>query len=87
MQTAQRIKEGINNHLWIESRGYYSQYRYGRVNQIVSQRSETLGEALCILFGIADPQRVQRLSQSVESTPYGVTCFAPQIPDVYVSCR
>lgn len=83
MQTAQRIKEGINNHLWIESRGYYSQYRYGRVNQIVSQRSETLGEALCILFGIADPQRVQQLSQSVESTPYGVTCFAPQIPDVY----
>ena len=82
-QVAQRIKDGINNHLWVESQGLYGQYLYGRANKIVSPRSETLGEALCILFGIADPQRAQRITQSLATTPFGVPCFSPQIPDVY----
>ncbi len=82
-QVADAIKEGINNHLWIESAGYYGQYLYGRVNKTVSTRSETLGEALCIIFGIADAQRAQRIVNSIPSSPYGMTCFNPQIPDIY----
>lgn len=82
-QVADAIKEGINNHLWIESVGYYGQYLYGRVNKTVSTRSETLGEALCIIFGIADAQRAQRIVNSIPSSPYGMTCFNPQIPDIY----
>ena len=82
-QVADAIKEGINNYLWIESAGYYGQYLYGRVNKTVSTRSETLGEALCIIFGIADAQRAQRIVNSIPSSPYGMTCFNPQIPDIY----
>ncbi len=82
-QVASRIKDGINNHLWIESLGYYGQFLYGRVNKMVSPRSETLGEALCIIFGIADMQRAQRIVNAIPATPYGTTCFTPQIPEVY----
>lgn len=82
-QVANTIRDGINNHLWIESRGYYGQYLYGRVNKMVSPRSETLGEALCVIFGIADPQRAQRIVSSLPATPYGTPCFDPQIPDIY----
>ncbi len=80
---ADRIKDGINNYLWIEERGYYGQYLYGRGNLIVSPRSETLGEALCILFGIAEPTRAKRIVASLALTPFGTPCFSPQIPNIY----
>ncbi len=62
---ARQIAAGINNHLWMEDRGYYGQYLYGRNSMILSPRSETLGEALCILFGIAPEERATRITASV----------------------
>lgn len=82
-QMADRIKTAINDRLWMDDKGYYGQYLYGRGNLILSPRSETLGEALCIIFGIADNNRAQRIVNSVGLTPYGTPCFAPQIPNVY----
>ena len=80
---ADRIKDGINNHLWIEEKGYYGQYLYGRGNLILSPRCETLGEALCILFGIAEPARARRMVSTIGQTPYGTPCISPQIPNIY----
>ncbi|RYZ95011.1 MAG: glycogen debranching protein, partial [Sphingobacteriaceae bacterium] len=51
---ASRIKQGINKHLWMPEKGYYGQYLYGRKYKILSPKSEALGEALAILFDIAD---------------------------------
>lgn len=82
-ETANRIKKAINDHLWIEEKGYYGQYLYGRVGQTLSPRSETMGEAMCILFGIADEQRARRIVRSMPTTYYGAPCFSPQIPNVY----
>ena len=79
---AQRIKDGINKHLWMDDKGYYAQYLYGRQHKIVSPRSETLGEALCILFGIADGERARRIVSSVPQTAYGNSCIFPQIPNI-----
>lgn len=80
---ADKIKAGINQHLWLEDKGYYGQYLYGREFPIVSPRSETLGEALCIIFGIADEARARRIVSSVALTPWGTPCFNPQIPNIY----
>src|SRR5690606_17837903 len=30
------IKEAINRHLWMEEKGYYAQYLYGRRHKIIS---------------------------------------------------
>ncbi len=79
---ARQIAAGINNHLWMEDRGYYGQYLYGRSSMILSPRSETLGEALCILFGIAPEERAARVTASVPNQTYGTSCFFPQIPDI-----
>ncbi|MDR1190063.1 MAG: hypothetical protein LBK60_00160 [Verrucomicrobiales bacterium] len=79
---AERIKDGINRWLWVEERGYYGQFLYGRDYKILSPRSETLGEALCVLFGIADAGRVRRVIGSVAHTPFGTPCVYPQIPDI-----
>lgn len=77
-----QIAAGINNHLWMEAKGYYGQYLYGRNSMILSPRSETLGEALCILFGISPEDRAARITASVPNQTYGTSCFFPQIPDI-----
>lgn len=79
---AGKIKAGINKYLWLEDKGYYAQYLYGRNTKIVSPRAETLGEALTILFDIADESKKKRIIESMPLTPYGASCIYPQIPNI-----
>jgi len=79
---AEQIKQGINEHLWVAERGYYAQYLYGREFMQASERSEALGEALCVLFGIAEGERAQQVVANTPVVKYGVPCFYPQIPDI-----
>ncbi|MEO6488661.1 MAG: hypothetical protein ABIO04_01875 [Ferruginibacter sp.] len=79
---ADNIKKGINKYLWLEDKGYYAQFRYGRNYKIVSPRSEALGEALCIIFGIADMAKAKRIVASTPVTTYGISCIYPQIPNI-----
>jgi Bacterial alpha-L-rhamnosidase 6 hairpin glycosidase domain len=79
---AEKIKAGINKYLWMPEKGYYAQYLYGRNFKMLSPRSEALGEALCILFGIADERKAARIIASVPSTDFGITCIYPQIPNI-----
>lgn len=81
-ENTQKIKEGINTHLWMKNKGYYAQYLYGDQYKIASPRSETLGEALCVLFDIADEKQTQRIIESVPQTTYGNSCIFPQIPNI-----
>lgn len=81
-KNAQKIKDGINKYLWMGDKGYYGQYLYGYEYKIVSPRSETLGEALCVLFDIADENNAQRIIESVPQTTYGNSCIFPQIPNI-----
>ncbi len=79
---AKKIKKGINDHLWISSKGYYAQYLYGRNYKIISPRSEALGEALSILFDIANTEKQKQIVSSMPVTAYGISCIYPQIPGV-----
>lgn len=78
---AEEIKTGINKYLWMPGKGYYGQFLYGRNTKILSPRSEALGEALAVLFGIAGDKQQQIIS----NTPvmdFGIPCIYPQIPDI-----
>lgn len=79
---ATRIKNGINKYLWQPSRGYYAQYLYGRHYKMVSPRAEALGEALCVLFGIAEGDRVKQVVARTPVTGFGISCIYPQIPNI-----
>jgi hypothetical protein len=79
---AASIKNGINNHLWQEDKGYYGQYLYGRLYQSLSPRSEALGEALSVVFDIADAERQKRVVASTPIVDYGVPCIFPNIPGI-----
>ncbi|HSK12623.1 MAG TPA: hypothetical protein VK907_05375, partial [Phnomibacter sp.] len=79
---AAAIKKGINGHLWLEDKGYYGQYLYGRIHKILSPRSEALGEALAVLFDIAGEERQGRVVASTPVVDFGIPCIYPQIPGI-----
>src|SRR5665647_187630 len=79
---AEKIKAGINRYLWMNNKGYYAQYLYGRNFKILSPKSEALGEALCVLFGIADARQQASIIANTPVTDYGISCIYPQIPDL-----
>ena len=80
--TALNIRTGIDNVLWMADKGYYAQYSYGRAFANVSPRFEALGEALAVLFDVADKEKAKSIISKSPLTPYGVTCIYPQIPDI-----
>jgi hypothetical protein len=79
---AKRIRQELNRRLWIESKGYYGQYLYGRVAVTVSPRSEALGEALSILFDVAEPSRQDTILQAVPVMDFGIPCVYPQSSNI-----
>jgi len=79
---AGKIKAAINKHLWIPEKSYYGQYLYGRNNDILSPRSEALGEALCVLFDVADSARQREIVQNAPVVDFGIPCIYPQISDI-----
>lgn len=76
------IRKGINQYLWMQEKGYYGQFLYGRTSMRLSPKSEALGEALCILFNIADPERAKEIVRRVPVMSFGVPTVYPQIPGI-----
>ncbi|RIY12469.1 glycogen debranching protein [Hymenobacter rubripertinctus] len=81
-ERAGRIKRGLNQHLWLEQAGYYGQYRYGRNFPVPSPKSEALGEALAVLFGVAEEGRARAVVASTPVMDFGVPCIYPQIAGI-----
>ena len=76
---AEKLKEAINKWFWQEDQGYYGYFL--DENQKLFPAMEGLGEALCIRFGIANPDRARRVLASTPTTPNGIPCLWPQLPD------
>lgn len=79
---ADNIVRAINEHLWMEDKGYYAMYTYGRNNPIVNPRAETLGESLAILYDVASDKRARTITENNPVTPFGAAIFFPQIADM-----
>lgn len=79
---ADDLAAAIDKRFWLEDKGYYGVYTYGRDNLIVNPREETLGESLAILFDVAPADRQKSISENVPHTPFGPAIFFPQISDI-----
>ncbi|MBK8698558.1 MAG: glycogen debranching protein [Saprospiraceae bacterium] len=82
LERAERIKAGINARLWMEDKGYYGQYLYGREALILSPRFEALGAAMAILFDVAGKDMATSIISKSPLTEFGATCIYPQIPGI-----
>ncbi|MFT2011349.1 MGH1-like glycoside hydrolase domain-containing protein [Pontibacter sp. 13R65] len=81
-QVAMTIKNGINEQLWVPEKGYYGQYLYGRNLKILSPRAEALGEALSVLYNIADATKEKSIVANTPIYDFGIPCIFPQIPNI-----
>lgn len=79
---ADKLAKAINDRLWLNEKGYYGMYLYGRDNLIMNPRAETLGESLAILYDIASTERAKLITEKNPVTPYGPAIFFPQIADM-----
>ncbi len=79
---AASIAQGVNSRLWMQDKGYYAMYLYGRDHLILNPRAETLGESLAILWGIASDERARSITENNPTTPFGAAIFFPQIADM-----
>ena len=75
------VKNAVNEHLWMDDKGYYAQFIAGRNDDILYTKSETLGQSLAILYGVAEGERAGRLSQSMPVVEFGAPVFWPWVPD------
>lgn len=80
---AAAIKLGMNKHLWLEDRGQYSIYLYGRRFPVLAKQSDAMGNALSILSGISSPERAKTISENVACEPFGTPCIYPNLKDQY----
>jgi hypothetical protein len=78
---ADTVRRGMNAHLWQADRGWYAQYRYGRNSLSLSPRSDGLGEALTIIYGVGSLEQRARLSNGAPVATFGMPSFWPYIPN------
>ena len=79
---ANALRRAINQWFWMPEKGYYGQYLYGRHDLMLSSRAEALGEALCVLFDIADRSMQSLIVERLPVVSFGVPCIFPNIPGV-----
>lgn len=76
---AAALKKAINHYFWQPDKGYYG-YFLDAHDHLIS-KMEGLGEALCIQFGIASPERAKEILRSTPTTAQGLPCLWPQWPE------
>jgi hypothetical protein len=79
---AAKLKTAINKSLWLDDKGYFGQFVYGRNYNYISPKSEALGEALSVLFNISDKQKSKKIFERIPVVEFGPTCVYPQIKDI-----
>ncbi len=81
-EEAKKIEGAVNSQLWLDDKGYYAMYNYGRNFPIINPRAETLGESLAVIYDIASPERAKTITENNPTTPFGAAIFFPQIADM-----
>lgn len=79
---SKQIAEAINRYLWMPEKGYYAQFLYGRNYNTLSPRSESLGESLAILWGVAPEKRRAEVISNSPVCEFGTPIFYPEIPNI-----
>lgn len=79
---ADRLKDAINHRLWNENRGCYAQYLYGGTLNMQSPCIDNMGQAMSILWDIADDDRAETIINETPITNYGVPILYPNRPQV-----
>jgi len=72
---AEALKEAVNRRLWDPARGRYAYFEYAGGRR--SSRMEGLGQALAILWDVADSAQAEAVFKNTYRTAHGLPCLAP----------
>jgi hypothetical protein len=75
---AASLKQAINDRLWQPDRGHYAYYE--DADGRPSDRWEGLGNALAVLWGVADDEQAAAIFRTVTATRHGLPCLWPRYP-------
>jgi hypothetical protein len=75
LDKAAALKDAINRRLWDPARGRYAYFEYASGRR--SSRMEGLGQALAILWEVADGSQADLVLKNTERTTLGLPCLAP----------
>lgn len=78
---AAALQRAINAELWQVDSGWYATFRYGRIFQSLSPRSDGLGGALAVIYGVATPEQRRRIAARTPVVAFGMPVFWPYIPN------
>ena len=79
---ADGLRRAIDTHLWLPEQGFYSVFRYGRTHPSLAPRSDGLGEALAIIYGVAPADRRARVAARTPVVAFGTPSLWPYIPGI-----
>ena len=80
--TSSDMKQAINNQLWLADKGYYSEYLYGSPFSVAAPAVDNLGQAIGVLFNVADDEKGKSLISKTPITAFGTTSIYPMIKDI-----
>lgn len=73
------LKTTINNKFWMSDKGYYGLFLYPRsVGYALSKKSDALGLALSMYYGVADASKAVSITQNYPVVDYGVPTIFPE---------
>jgi hypothetical protein len=75
---AAALGQAINDRLWRPDRGCYAYYEDAEGRP--SDRWEGLGNALAVLWGVADEEQAEAVLDTVTATRHGMPCLWPRYP-------
>lgn len=76
---ADALTRAINKEFWLEQKGYFSVYQYPKaMGRPLSDKTESLGNALAVYFGVTDPARSARIMENLPVVPFGPPIIYPQ---------
>lgn len=78
--TFNRLKNSINQNLWIEKQECYSAYLYGAIYRTPAPMIDNLGQALSIIWDIAEDDRAANLLANTPFPKFGIPQYYP-LPD------
>lgn len=81
-EKAIELKDAINETLWNERNGYYSQYTYIGAYPVQSPGIDNLGQALSVLWNVADDNRAETLIMKTPTTHFGIPAASPHYASV-----
>lgn len=84
LKWANDLKESINREFWLEDEGMYSTMKIKVGKDRTVKMYDMLGESLCIILGIADKEKAEKIIENYPNTEAGVPVIWPQLPDTAI---